>query len=131
MDRTAGWVFASVAVVAAAVLWVATRNDEHSTAWLIGGVIGSIVAGVLIGLLLRFGYVKLIRKGHALWSPWMLVIAAVISLLVAASRAGDGAGDGANEATASGQGGGESCDAPARTAEELAASLSRPWRSRA
>ncbi len=127
MDRTAGWVFASVAVVAAAVLRVATRDDEHSTAWLIGGVIGSIVAGVLIGLLLRFGYVKLARKGHALWSPWVLVIAAVVSLIVAASRAGDG--DGANETTASAQGGGESCAPPARTPVEHAPSLSGPWRS--
>lgn len=127
MDRTAGWVFASVALVAAAVLRVATRDEEHSTAWLIGAVIGSIVAGVLIGLLLRFGYVKLVRKGHELWSPWVLVIAALVSLLVAASRAGDSA----KEATASPQAEAETCDAPARTAKQLAASLPRPWRSRA
>ena len=124
MDRTAGWVLASVAVVAAAVLRVATRDDEHSTAWLIGGVIGSIVAGVLIGLALRFAYVKLIRKGAPVWSPWVLVIAAVVSLVVAASRAGESAG---GEEANAGAGAAEGCDAAARTADELTAELGRPW----
>ncbi len=126
MDRTAGWVLASVALVAAAVLRVTARDDEHSTAWKIGGVIGAIAAGVLIGLALRFAYVKLIRKGHAVWSPWVLVIAAAVSFIVAASRAGERTGEEEATASTSAETG---CAAPARTAEELTASLGRPWKT--
>jgi hypothetical protein len=43
--------------------------------------------------------VKLTRKGHAVWSPWVLVIAAVVSFVVAASRAGESTGE--KDATAS------------------------------
>jgi len=86
MDRTVGWVLASIALVVAAVLRVSASDEEHSASYQVGGVIGAIVAGVLIGLLLRFIYVRLFRKDQPVWSPSVLVIAAIVSLLVAASR---------------------------------------------
>jgi hypothetical protein len=55
-------------------------------------------------------------------------IAALLSLLVAGCGGGDTAG---RAGAASRAAAGKDCDDPARTAKELAASLSRPWRSAA
>ena len=121
MDRSPlAWVLGALALALATVLRVASIEDGHTTAFLIGSALGSVVASLLIALLLRFAYVRLIRKGRPLWSAWVLVIAAVISVLVAASRVGRDAEQAA--------GAKESCGA-VRTAEQLVGALPDTWRS--
>lgn len=63
------WIAACLALALATVLRV-LGFDDRSTAYLVGGALGSVVAAVLIALLLRFLYVRLLRRGRPIWSPW-------------------------------------------------------------
>jgi hypothetical protein len=94
------WIAAGLALALTTALRV-LGFDDRSTAYLVGGALGSVVAAVLIALLLRFLYVRLLRRGRSIWSPWTVVIAAVVTLIVAVGRAGSEAKErGASEAAA-------------------------------
>jgi hypothetical protein len=86
----AGWILAGLALVLAAVLRV-LMIEGRTAAYVAGAAFGAVVGSVLLALLARFAYVRLVRRGRPLWSPWVLAIAAVVSLIVAASRAGSAA----------------------------------------
>jgi hypothetical protein len=118
--RDLGWVLAGAALAAATLVRV-LGIDGRSTAYVAGAALGSIAAGVLLALLVRFAYVRLVRHGRPLWSPWVLVIAAVVTLVVAVTRAVDTARQRAQAA--------DECASPARTAAQLVAGLPDGWRS--
>jgi hypothetical protein len=121
MDRGGvGWVLAGLALAAAVVLRV-LGIEGRSTGYVIGAALGAAAAGVLIALLVRFVYVRFVQRGRPLWSPWTLVIAAVITLVVAVARAGERAQERAEAESA--------CATPARTAEQLTARLPDGFRS--
>jgi hypothetical protein len=58
-------------------------DDDVSGAEQAGQVTGSLIGTLMIALLLRLVYVKLLRRNDRIgfWSPWIFVIAAVIGLL--------------------------------------------------
>ena len=90
-DRTAlAWTLGAFALGFATLLRVTSIEEGHSGSYIAGAAIGSLAISLLIAALLRLGYVKLIRKGRPVWTAWTLVVAAVITLFVAAGRAGEG-----------------------------------------
>ena len=121
MDGVVAWWLAGLALAVATLLRILGLDEGHSTGYVIGAAFGSVAGALLIALLLRFLYVRFARRGRPLWSPWTLVIAAVISLIVAVGRAG---GEAQERAEAE-----RDCAAPARTAEQLAARLPDGLRS--
>jgi len=85
---TAAW-------VGAVVLWLlmsipnALRSGDENGAQTVGALFGGLLSTLVIALLLRFVYVRLMAKGRALWSPWVFVIAAGLALLVNLGQAAD------------------------------------------
>ncbi len=74
------WLFAIPGVVA-----VAHSVDRGKTsAYVIGSVFGEVVGSLLIALLIRFVYVKLVARRRRVWSPWTLVIASAVGLVALA-----------------------------------------------
>jgi hypothetical protein len=116
-----GWVLAGLALAGATLLRILGIDDGHSTGYVVGAALGSVAGSLLVALLMRFLYVRFARRGRPLWSPWTLVIAAVISLVVAVGRAGEEAQERAEAE--------RDCAAPARTAEQLAVRLPDGFRS--
>ena len=114
------WIAACLALALATILRV-LGLDDRSTAYLLGSATGSVVAAVLVALLLRFLYVRLVRRDRPVWSPWTLVIAAVVSLIVAVGRAGSEA-----EEREEGR---RACANGARTADAVIGTLPARWES--
>src|SRR5215210_1106634 len=79
------WITA-VLYVGAAAAWIVLSyrrpDDDVSGAEQAGQVTGSLIGTLLIALLVRLVYVKLLRRKDRVgfWSPWIFVIAAVIGL---------------------------------------------------
>ena len=62
-------------------------DRDEGAAYALGAFVGALAVPLLIALVLRLAYVKLIRRdGRPIWSPWLLVIGAVIALM---ARAGE------------------------------------------
>lgn len=86
--RTAAW-------VAAAVLWLLLsfgslrREPGQSAAYTIGALFGRAVATLAIACLARGLYILARGRDRPFWSPWVLVIAGGVSLLLALARAGE------------------------------------------
>lgn len=79
--------------VAPALVWLllSIPNAElpgESGAESAGRVVGAAVVPLLVALLLRALYVKVLarRRQRPVWSPWIFVIAAALALLVACGR---------------------------------------------
>lgn len=78
----AAWVpFALVCVLSAGA------TDTANTAEAAGALFGAVVIALLIGLFLRWAVLKLSRSSGPVWSPWVLVIGTVVTLLSLAGRA--------------------------------------------
>lgn len=60
-----------------------------STAYEAGRVAGSLFAGLLLALLLRWLYVRFVAKDRGVWSWWLVPIALAVVLVSAAARLGD------------------------------------------
>ena len=82
------WLGAGALLLLAAVP-SAQVADAGSGAERAGRVVGTLVAAVGIALLLRLLWVLLIRRraGLRVWSPWLLVVAAVVALMSGAGQA--------------------------------------------
>ena len=89
---TAAW-------VGAVGLWVlmsipnALRSGDENVAQTAGAFVGGLLSTLLIALLVRLIYARLIAKGRAVWSPWVFVIAAGLALLVNLGQVGNEAAD--------------------------------------
>jgi hypothetical protein len=63
------------------------EDREEGGAYAAGAFVGAVVVPLAIALGLRLVYVKLIRRdGRPIWSPWVLVIAGVMAILVKVGR---------------------------------------------
>ena len=63
------------------------EDREEGGAYAAGAFVGALVVPLAIAFALRLVYVKLIRRdGRPIWSPWVLVIAGVMAILVKAGR---------------------------------------------
>ena len=63
------------------------EDREEGGAYAAGTFAGALVVPLAIALALRLVYVKLIRRdGRPIWSPWVLMIAGVMAILVKAGR---------------------------------------------
>lgn len=114
------WIAAGLALALATALRV-LGFDDRSAPYMVGGALGSLVAAMLVALLLRFLYVRLLRRDRPIWSPWMLVIAAVVTFIVAVGRAGSEAQE-REEAR-------RACADGARTADAVIGTLPARWES--
>lgn len=55
---------------------------------LVGAIVGRLFATFALALLVRWLYVRFVSTGRSLWSPWLLVIAAFLSLLLSLPQIG-------------------------------------------
>jgi hypothetical protein len=80
---TAAWVGAAALLAIPGVLTPLRSADRGETsAYAVGSGFGAVFGSLLFALLIRFIYVKVAARQRQVWSPWTLVIAAVIGLLV-------------------------------------------------
>jgi hypothetical protein len=79
-----GFVLVLLAVAAAA------QQDDEGAAYQVGTAIGRIAASVAIAYGLRWLWLRLVRRDRTteLTSPWIAVIAAIVSALALAGSAG-------------------------------------------
>ena len=86
---TAAWA-GSAALLALPGLLTALRSADRGEtfAYAIGSGFGAVFGSLLFALLIRFVYVKVAARQRRVWSPWTLVIAAVIALLVLPGSSG-------------------------------------------
>ena len=65
------------------------EDRDEGTAYAVGAFFGALAIPLAIAFVLRFVYVKLIRRdGRPVWSPWLVFVAGVIAILARAGRAG-------------------------------------------
>ena len=92
VESTTLWVGTGAALLASAIIG-ALISDQENTAQTIGYAVGGFFFPILLALVFRFVYVKLRRDHRPVASPWLLVIALVISLLPLLGALGDSAED--------------------------------------
>ena len=64
------------------------EDREEGVGYAAGAFLGAAAAPLLIAVVLRFVYVKLIRRdGRRVVSPWILAVAVPVALLASAGRA--------------------------------------------
>jgi hypothetical protein len=78
----AHWIGAVLLLVVPSVLnGIYDANHGETTSYGIGNTFGAIVWSALLALLFRWLYVRFSERQRRVWSPWVFVIAAVISTL--------------------------------------------------
>jgi len=65
----------------------ALRERDEETAFAIGAAFGSALFGLVVALIVR-GVYRLIRKDRPILSPWLLLIAGVVTFLALIGRVG-------------------------------------------
>jgi hypothetical protein len=113
------WALAAILLAVVTFDRVTARWEGHSTSFVLGALIGSVLLSVFVAWLVRRAYLRLIRKQGHTWSAWTLVIAAAVTLVIGVLRGGpDDSASGSTD---------ERCGGSARTAEQLVANMPGKW----
>jgi len=72
----------SALVLTASVVLPGYRNREEGIAGALGAGFGRLLAVVVIALILRYGYVRLVATRTPVTGPWLLVVAAAVSFVL-------------------------------------------------
>ena len=93
-SRRTGWAWAgATALLVLFNVPSLLRNREEGPGFALASMIGATLSLLVIGLLIRFVYVKLAARDRPVWSPWVLVIAAVLALVLAFGSAAQEIGE--------------------------------------